>query len=157
MATKPLNTVVRFILLAAPVVIVVVGMILLKPWLKQQGDTLPLVVGAIAAIFVMAYSYYFASRHERSLDEVMLASQRFAYARGTETGWFIVPLLMLLPPVTNKLVDLAITMSSGANDSIERSTVQMGILIGFMLVVTLQGLGMVIAGIVWWRRSLTSS
>jgi Na+/H+-translocating membrane pyrophosphatase len=157
MATKPLKTVGRFILLAAPVVIVVVVMILLKPWLKQQGDTLPLVVSAIAAIFVMAYSYYFASRHERSMDEVMLASQRFAYARGTEAGWFVVPLIMMLPPVTNKLVDLAITMSSGPNDSIERSTVQIGIAIGFMLVVIMQGLGMAIAGIVWWRRSVSSS
>jgi hypothetical protein len=157
MATKPLKTAGRFILLASPVVIVFVGLILVHPWLKKQGDTLPLIVSAIAAIFVMAYSYYFASRHERSMDEVMLASQRFAYARGAEAGWFVVPLIMMMPPVTNQLVDLAITMSSGANDSIERSTVQIGIAIGFMLVVIVQGLGMAIAGIIWWRHSVSSS
>lgn len=133
----------------SPVVIVPVAFFAFMPWLKQQSDAIALGIAAVAAIFVMGYSLFLAARVNRHLDEVEIAGQRFAQAKGLTIGSVAAVLVMLIPPLMNALVDLANTIGGGSPDK----AVKLGITIGFMLVVLLQTLGVVGASI-WWERRL---
>jgi 3-polyprenyl-4-hydroxybenzoate decarboxylase len=118
------------------------------PWLKQQNDVISLGVGAAAAILLMGYSVFLAARVNRRLDEVEIAGQRFAAAKGMTIGSIAAVLVMIFPLSMNALADLANTIGSGSPDK----AVKVGITIGFMLVVFLQLLGMVAVSIWWGRR-----
>lgn len=138
---------IRCALWFAPIVVVPVAVFASLPWLKQQNAAVSMGIAAAAAIFVMGYAVFLAARVNRRLDEVEIAGQRFATTQGTTVGWIAAVLVMIFPPVMNALVDLANTIGAASPDK----AVRMGIVIGFMLVVLLQTLGIVAVSI-WWQR-----
>lgn len=140
---------VRGALWAAPLVIPPVVFFASIPWLKQQDAAIALGIAAATAIFVMGYSAFLAARVNRRLDEVEVAGQRFATTQGWTIGIFAAGLVMIFPPALNALADLANTFGAGSPDV----AVRVAIVIGFVMVVILQTLGMVAASI-WWGRRL---
>lgn len=94
----------------------------------------------------MGYSVFLAARFNRCLDEVQIAGQRFAQTKGMAIGTIVAVLVMIFPPSMNAPVDLANTVGAG-------SPAKRGIVMGFMLVVFLQAVGMAAASI-WWERRL---
>ena len=152
MTTKALGKIGRCALWMSPVVIVVVGFFAAIPWLKQKNDTFVLVLSAVVSIFVMGYASFMAHRVQRHLDEVQIANQGFASSRGWVWGAMATILLLMLPPVTNWLIDLANMLSTGSPDRSDRSAVQLALFFGLMLVVLIQLVANIVASAIWQRR-----
>jgi len=152
MATMPLPKIGRRALWFSPVVMVAAGYLTWLYWLKPRNATLVLVLGAVAAIFVMGYTSLIARRLRQRLDEVQIASHEFANSRGWTWGAMITVVLLMLPPVVDRLVDLANMLATGSRDGSSRVSVQLGLAFGFMLVVVMQGICVCVAGAFWWRR-----
>ena len=132
--------------------IVIVAALFALWWLKQQNPALARVLGPVVAISVMAYATFITYRQQRRLDEVQIASQGFANTRGWVGGAFATVLLLMLPPVTNWLVDLVNIQSTGSPDMTDRGAVRLGFIYGACLVVVIQTLGVFVAASIWWRR-----
>lgn len=152
MTTKPPGRIGRYTLWFSPVVIVAVGFFAAIPWLKQQNDTFVLALTAAVSIFVMGYALFISHRLQRDLDEVQIASAGFASSRGWVWGATATVLLLMLPPVTNGLTDLANMMSTGSPDGSDRGAVQLALFFGLMLVVFMQLLAVILASAIWQRR-----
>ena len=151
MATKLLAKLGRTALRLSPVVIMaacVFGVV----WLKQQNAEVARIVGPVVAIFVMGYTLFITYRQQRRLDEVQIASQGFANTRGWVGGAFATVLLLMLPPVTNWLIDLVNLQSTGSPDIPDRRAVRLAFIYGVCLVVAMQSLGVFVAAAIWWRR-----
>jgi hypothetical protein len=58
----------------------------------------------------------------------------------------------MIPGVTDWLVDLVNLQSTGSPTVTDRRAVQLAFAYGAALVVTLQGLGSLVAAAIWWRR-----
>ena len=151
-STTSLGKIGRFVLWLSPVVIVVVSFFAAIHWLKPQKGALLLALSAIASIFVMGYASFIAHRVQRRLDEVQIASQGFASSRGWVWGAMATTLLLLLPPVSNFLIDLANTLSTGSPDTTNRTAVQVALYFGFMLLVLTQLVCIIVASAIWQRR-----
>lgn len=152
MAMKALEKIGRPALWLSPVVVVVVAFLAVIPWLKQQNDTLVLALTAAVSIFVMGYALFISHRLQRRLDEVQIASQGFASSRGWVWGAMATSLLLLLPPVTNPLIDLANILSTGSPDMSDRGAVQLALYFGLILVVLIQLGAVIVAFGIWHRR-----
>lgn len=152
MTNKSLGKIGRGALLISPVVIAVVGFFAVLYWLKPRNATFVLVLGAVVAIFVMGYCSFLARRVQRHLDEVQIAHQEFANSRGWLWGLGAAVLLLMLPPVTNGLVDLANLLSTGSPERSSRTSVHLALYIGFMLVGLAQTVCIIIAAVIWERR-----
>jgi hypothetical protein len=152
MTTNPLGKIGRCALWLSPAVIVIVGFFAAIPWLKQQNDSFVLLLSAGVSIFVMGYSLLISHRLQRHLDEVQIASQGFASSRGWIWGAIATVLLLMLPPVTNLLIDLANMLSTGSPDTSDRRAVQLALFFGFMLVVLTQFVAVTVASAIWQRR-----
>lgn len=139
----------RCLLWVSPAIIVPIVFFASMPWLQRQHDSVTLAVAAAASIFVMGYSLFLAARVTRRLDEVEIAGQRFAQTQGMVIGWIAATLVMMIPPAMTALADLAAGIAEGSPEK----AVRLGIVIGFMLVVILQTLGMAVVS-VWWGRRL---
>jgi hypothetical protein len=120
--------------------------------LKQQNPAAASVLGPVVAISLMAYVTFITNRQQRRLDEVQLASQGFANTRGWVGGAFATVLLLMLPPVTNWLIDLVNLQSTGSPDMSDRRAVALAFTYGVCLVVAMQTLGVFVAALIWWRR-----
>jgi hypothetical protein len=147
---KPLGKIGRLALWLAPIVIVAASFALW--WLKHQNPATASVLAPVVTIFVMGYATFITSRQQRRLDEVQIASQGFANSRGWVWGVMATVLLLMLPPVTNWLVDLANMLSTGSPDMSDRGAVRAAFVFGVCLVVMMQSLGVFVAAAIWWRR-----
>jgi hypothetical protein len=136
----------------SPLVIVVAGFFATIYWLKPRNATFVLVLSAVASILVMGYAGFTTLRVQRRLDEVQIASQGFATFRGWVWGMGATVLLLMLPPVTNGLIDLADTLSTGSPDMSNRTSVQVALAFGFMLLVLVQTVCVIVASAIWQRR-----
>ena len=145
MAVDRFGRIGRWALWFSPVVIVP-GLLALRPWVEND------LIAVAIAIFATGYSIFVAERVNRRLDEVQIAGQRIAQTRGMTIGIFAAPLVMIFPPSINALVDLANTIAAGAPDK----AVKVGMVIGYTLLVLLQGLGMFVVS-VWWQQRLGRS
>ncbi len=153
MTTNPLGKSGRYALLwYSPAVIVVVGFFAALPWLVQQNDTFVLALTAAASIFVMGYGLFISHRLQRHLDEVQIASQGFASSRGFVWGAMATILLLIPPPVTNWLIDLANMLSTGSPDMSDRGAVRLALFFGLILVVFIQSVALIAASAIWQRR-----
>jgi hypothetical protein len=154
MATKSLGKIGRRALLISPVVIAVVSFFAVLYWLKPHNATFVLVLSAVFSIFVMGYTGFLARRGQRRMDEVQIASRGFASFRGYVWGAGTTVLLLMLPPVTNRLIDLADVLTAGAPNMTtrHRTAVLLGLNFGFMLLVLMQMVCMIIASAIWQRR-----
>jgi hypothetical protein len=152
MTTKPLGKIGRYALWTSPIAIVIVGFFAAIPWLKEQNDTFVLTLSAALSIFVMGYAHFLSQRCQRHLDEVQIASQGFASSRGWPWGVMATALLLMLPPVTNRLIDLANVLSTGSPDTPDRRAVHLALVFGFMLMVLIQALAVIVASVIWQRR-----
>ena len=152
MTTNPVGMLGRYALSLSPVVIVVVGFFAAIPWLKQQNDTLVLTLTAAASIFVMGYGHFITHRLQRHLDEVQIASQGFASSRGWVWGATATAVLLMLPPVTNRLIDIANMLSTGSPDTSDRGAVHVALFFGLMLLVLIQCAAVIVASVIWQRR-----
>lgn len=112
-------------------------------------------VVALCGIFVMGYSIFLATHLNRRYDEVQIASQRFAMAKGLTIGTFVGMVVMVFPPSMNALADLVHTVAV-ARDAPE-DDVRLGIFFGYLMLVILQFVGIVAASIWWWSGRLGSS
>jgi hypothetical protein len=145
MAVDHFGKIGRWALWFSPVVIVP-ALLALRPWVEND------LIAAAVGIFGTGYIIFFAERVNRRLDEVQIAGQRFAQTKGMTIGMFAAVLVMVFPPSMNALVDLANTVGEGSPDKV----VKIGIVFGYVLLVLLQGLGMVAVSI-WWERRLARS
>jgi len=152
MPIKSLGQAGRYALFLSPVVIVIVGFFAAIPWLKEQNDTFVLTLSAALSIFVMGYAQFLSHRLQRHLDEVQIASQGFASSRGWPWGVMATALLLMLPPVTNRLIDLANVLSTGSPDTSDRGAVHVALIFGFMLMVLIQAIAVIVASAIWQRR-----
>jgi hypothetical protein len=150
MAPKPLGRIGRFALWFSPIVIAI-GFIALW-WLKQEGAASAAVAARVLAISLIVYVTFFSYRQQRRLDEVQIASQGFASLHGWAKGTLVAVLLLMIPGVTDWLVDLVNIQSTGSPTLTDRRAVQLAFGYGAALVVTLQGLGWLVAHAIWWRR-----
>jgi hypothetical protein len=150
MAPKPLGRIARVALWLSPIVIAT-GFIALW-WLKQQGAASASLVARVLAICLIVYVTFFSYRQQRRLDEVQIASQGFASSHGWAKGTLLAVLLLMIPGVTDWLVDLVNLQSTGSPTMTDRRAVQLAFAYGAALVVTLQGLGSLVAAAIWWRR-----
>lgn len=142
----------RGLLWIAPIPIAVAIFFGSMRWMRGMDDTIVLVVSGAFAIFVMGWAAMLAKRVQRGMDEVQVAGQVFASTRGAVIGWGVVPLLILLPPVHNGLINLANTLSTGSADTSDRGAVLLGVVFGFMLLTVMQTLGTFVAQAIWQRR-----
>ena len=122
------------------------------PWLADIDETVTLSITAAASIFVLAWGRLVATRLERSLDEVELAGQRFAQAKGAAGGTVVTALLLLPTPVADWITDNLILMTTGLGERIERETVYVGMAFGMVLLIVMQALGTIVANGIWNRR-----
>lgn len=152
MTNKALGVIGRIALWSLPVLIAVLAYLVAYPWLKQNDPAYNQVAILALMIWMFGYTGVMARRHQRRLDEVELASQRFAISHGWDYGMIAASLLLLLPPVMNWLVDLAITMSGGSPDAPNRGTVHLAFFGGLAMVVMAQTVGILVASLIWWRR-----
>jgi hypothetical protein len=154
MAMMSLGKIGRRALLISPVVIAVVCFFAVLRWLKPQNATFVLVLSAVFAIFVMGYAGFLARRVARRLDEVQIASQGFASFRGYVWGAGATVLLLMLPPVTNWLIDLTDVLTAGAPDMTtrHRAAVLLGLYFGYTLLLLMQMVCMIVASAIWQRR-----
>ena len=152
MTTHPLGKIGRCALWFSPVFIVVAGFFAAIPWLKQQNDAFVLALAAAASIFVMGYALFISHRLQRHLDEVQIASAGFASSRGWVWGATATVLLLMLPPVTNRLIDLANMLSTGSADTPDRGAVHLALFFGLILVVLMQLVSVILASAIWQRR-----
>lgn len=152
MTSTPLGKIGRRALPTLPVAIVIGGFIGWLYWLKPQNKTLVLVMTAVVSLFVIGYTSFLARRMQRRLDEVQIAHQRFAHSRGWSWGLGLALLLLMLPPVTNWLIDLANRLTTGSPDMLNRSSVQIALFFGFMLVGLMQTVCIIVAAVIWERR-----
>ena len=136
----------------SPIVIVIGGFIAALHWLKPQNASFVTVLTAAVSIFVMGYTSFLARRVQRRLDEVQIAHQEFANSRGWVWGLSATSLLLLMPPVTNLLIDLASMLSTGSPDRSNRTSVQVALFFGLALVALIQMVCIIIAAVIWERR-----
>src|SRR5215475_9103067 len=83
----------------SPVVIVVAGLLIAMPWVKQESPAVAKVVGEVGVILVACYGIFIVLRLQRRMDEVHLASQGFANSYGWLWGGVATTLLLMMPPV----------------------------------------------------------
>lgn len=154
MTRKSLEKIGRQALLISPVVIAIVSFFAVLYWLRPHNTTFILVLTAVVSIFVIGYSNFLARRVQRRMDEVQIASQGFASFRGYTWGAGITVLLLQLPPVTNRLIDLTDVMTARAPDMTirHRTAVLLGLNFGFTLLVLVQMVCMIVASVIWHRR-----
>ena len=104
----------------APVLIVMAAFFASIPWLEDLDDAVTLSIASAASVFVVVWGRFVATRMERDLDEVQLAGQRFAQAKGAAGGTFITFLLLLPTPVVDWVTDNLILMTTGSGETPER-------------------------------------
>lgn len=132
----------------APPIVVMAAFFASLPWLADIDETVTLSITAAASIFVVVWGRFVATRMERDLDEVQLAGQRFAQAKGAAGGTVVTLLLLLPTPVVDWVTDKLILMTTG----LERDTVYVGMVFGMVLLIVMQALGTVVANAIWNRR-----
>lgn len=136
----------------APPIVVMAAFFASLPWLADLDETLTLSITAAASIFVVVWGRLVATRMERTLDEVELAGQRFAQARGAAGGTFVTVLMLLPTPLATWVADKLILMTTGPGDTPDRDTVYVGMVLGIVLLIVMQALGTVVANAIWNRR-----
>ena len=136
----------------APPIVVTATFFASLPWLADIDETVTLSITAAASIFVVVWGRFVATRMERALDEVELAGQRFAQAKGAVGGTFATILLLLPTPVVDWVTDNLILMTTGSGETLERITVYVGMVFGMVLLIVMQTLGTVVANAIWNRR-----
>jgi hypothetical protein len=136
----------------APPIIVMAAFFASLPWLADIDETVTLSITAAASVFVVVWARFVARRMERALDEVQLAGQRFAQAKGAAAGTFVTVLLLLPTPVVDWVTDNLILMTTGSGETPERDTVYVGMVFGMVLLMVMQTLGTVVANAIWNRR-----
>jgi len=135
-----------------PPIVVVMTFIASLPWLAELDETITLSIAGAASASVVIWAHFVATRMERALDEVQLAGQRFAQAKGAAFGAVITLLLLLPTPVVDWVTDKLILMTTGLGETIERNTVYVGMVFGMVLLILMQALGTVVANAIWNRR-----
>lgn len=154
MTSRLVGKIARRALWVSPVVIAVVGFFAVLHWLRPRNTTFVLVLSAVTSLFVMGYAVFLARRVSRHMDEVQIANQRYATFHGWTVGMGVTMLLLQLPPLTNRLIDLADFMTSRAPDPVIRhhTAVLLGLNFGFMVLVLAQTACIMIASWIWQRR-----
>jgi hypothetical protein len=154
MTTKSLGRVGRRALWISPIVIAFFGFFAVLYWLRPHNTTFVLVLTAVMSIFVIGYSSFLARRMGRRMDEVQIASMEYASFHGGLAGMGVTLLLLLLPPFTNQLIDLADFLTARAPDMVtrHRAAVLLALYFGFMLLVLMQTACKIVAAVVWERR-----
>jgi hypothetical protein len=132
----------------APPIVVMAAFFASLPWLADIDETVTLSITAAASIFVVVWGRVVATRIERALDEVQLAGQRFAQAKGAAGGTLVTVLLLLPTPVVDWAADNLILMTTGLG----RDTVYVGMVFGMVLLIVMQTLGTLVANAIWNRR-----
>ncbi|MDH5821739.1 hypothetical protein QFW77_01850 [Luteimonas sp. RD2P54] len=152
MTPHPPGKIGRSALWLSPVVVVVAGFFAAIPWLKQQDDAFVLAMAAAVSIFVMGYALFVSHKMQRYQDEMQIAGAGFASSRGWIWGAMATVVLLLPPPATNWLIDLANTLSTGSPDTPDRGAVQLALFFGLILVVLMQLGAVLLASAIWQRR-----
>lgn len=155
MATMSLGKFARSALLFSPIPLAAAGFITALNVFKPQNKAMVLILSALMAIFVMVYAGFLARRVQRRMDEVQLASQAFSTAHGWVWGMGVTTLLLVVPPVTNPLIDLANWMATGSTGTTSRASMLVAIAFGYMLVVVMQTVCIAVASMIWERRMST--
>ncbi|MBS0394065.1 MAG: hypothetical protein JSR54_05520 [Proteobacteria bacterium] len=142
----------RLLLLAA----LIAGLLVAVPWLQAQHPALAKALGSAGVLAVAGYAISLILRRQRRMDEVHLAGQGFASSYGWIWGGVATTLLLMLPPVMNRLVDLVTAraggISTGSPGATEHLAVHLAFFYAISLVMVVQGLGVCVASFVWWRR-----
>ena len=136
----------------APPIVVMAAFVASLPWLADIDETVTLSITAAASIFVVVWGRFVATRMERDLDEVQLAGQRFAQAKGAAGGTFVALLLLLPTPGADWFTDHLILMTTRSGETPERDTVHVGMVFGMLLLFLMQALGTIVANAIWNRR-----
>ena len=131
-------------------VVVIPALLALMPWVENDF------IGFAVAIFVTSYSIFVGERTNRALDEVQIAGQRFAQTKGFVIGVFAAVAVLAFPPSMNALVDLANTVANALHEGSRDKAVRTGIGFGYLLLLVMQGLGMLACSI-WWNRRIGRS
>lgn len=150
--TRKLGRGAQLALRTLPIALAIPAFLLAQPWLRHLD---PVVFQGVVIAFVvvlLGYTSWVARRHQQHFDEVELTSQRFAIQHGWSGGTLGAVLLLMLPPLTNWLADLAISTSGGSPGVPTRASVQLALFWGLMLGVVIQTAGIFVAGAIWWRR-----
>ena len=136
----------------APPIVVMAAFFASLPWLAELDKTVTLSITAAAAVFVVVWGQFVATRMERALDEVQLAGQRFAQAKGAAGGTLVTLLVLLPTPAVDWVTDHLIFMTTGSGETPERDTVYVGMMFGMVLLILMQAVGTVVANAIWNRR-----
>lgn len=136
----------------APAIVVPAAFFASLPWLAELDETVTLSITAAASVFVLVWGNFVAMRMEHALDEVQIAGQRFAQAKGAAGGTLVTLLLLLPTPVVDWVTDNLIRITTGSGETPERDTVYVGMVFGMVLLIAMQTLGTVVANAIWNRR-----
>lgn len=134
-----------------PLVLVPVAFLAISPWLKMIGGPMVSLVSAAAAIFVMGYANFYAFRRQRGLDEVQKASAGVAAQWGMPVGQAAFVLLLMLPPFIDFTTAVVTKFAGDPGTIVDRSVVVFAMTLGFCGVVLLQGIGMLVVNVIWWK------
>lgn len=124
---------------------------------KQLYPPAVRVVAPLLAILLMGCSLMLARRVQVTLDEVQIASQAAASYKGTGIGAMVALALLMLPPVTNGLTDLAYMLANATPDAEDRAAVRKALVFGAVIVVLIQTMITATASVIWWRRTGSES
>jgi hypothetical protein len=142
----------RTLLWWSPIPIAMAVFFAFLPWLDEMDEVATWFIGGAFAVFVIAWGKFLAVRTESGLDEVQLAGQRFAHAKGVAGGTVVTVLLLLIAPLMDWFADGLISVTTDPGEPVDRHTVYMAIVFGIVLLVLMQALGTVVAGAIWKRR-----
>jgi len=143
------------------VLFMVVGLALLMgvfiaaaPWLKPAlGAPVMVAISVALTIAVLGVSEFFAHRFNRGLDEVQMASQRFAVRWGGHAGQLVFILLLILPPFQDFATNLIRGFVGEADMNDHDRVVTLAMVFGFGGLVLLQTFATFVFSIIWWKRS----
>jgi hypothetical protein len=154
MTTRSPGKIGRSALWIAPIVIAFFGFFGVLFWLRPHDTAFVLVFTAAVSIFVIGYSNFLARRLGRRMDEVQIASMEYASFHGSLAGMGVTILLLMLPPFTNQLIDVADFLTARAPDMVtrHRAAMLLALNFGFMLLVLVQTACKIVAAVVWQRR-----
>ena len=155
--TKPLfGKLRRLALWLSPAVLLVAALLVAMPWVKEQSPQVAKGLAQAVVMLLACYGVFVVLRQQRRLDEVQIASQGFANSYGWLFGGVATTVLVMMPPVMNWLVDLVDAMAKGraggSPDMTDHLAVRLAFFYAISLVMLVQGLGVCIASVLWWRR-----
>ncbi len=121
-------------------------------WLKNTHPSAIGVAAPTLTIALLSFVLVLTARHTKGMDEVLVASQRYAHSAGFGVGALLALGLLTIPPFVSWLTDLVYLTIHASPDALDRRAARVAFAYGGLVMMVIQSLVTIIAAHVWWRR-----